>query len=204
MTRSPRLCIVLLAAGRSTRMGGADKLLRPIGGKPLLADRLETALATGFDLHLALPPKDQRPARWEIAQGYALRTVVCDATPPGMGESLAAVFSSLDSGYDGALVMLADMPDLSSADLQTVADAFDPEKVTRGASATGQPGHPVLIPQRLFAQMAQLSGDRGAQVLLKQEEVTLIPLPDQHALTDLDTPADWSAYTARSSHQTDS
>ncbi|WP_424943038.1 nucleotidyltransferase family protein [Aliiroseovarius crassostreae] len=204
MTRSPHLCIVLLAAGRSTRMGGADKLLRPIGGKSLLEDRVETALSTGFDLHLTLPPKDQGPARWEIAKGYPLRTVDCDATPPGMGESLAAVFSSLDSAYDGALVMLADMPDLSSADLLTVADAFDPEKVTRGASAAGQPGHPVLIPQRLFAQMAQLSGDRGAQVLLKQEEVTLIPLPGQHALTDLDTPADWSAYTARLPHQTDS
>lgn len=202
MTRSPHFCIVLLAAGRSERMGGVDKLLLPIGGKPLLENRIEAALSTGFDLHLSLPPKDQYPARWEIAEEYALRAVAFEAAQPGMGESLAAVFSTLDQIYDGALVLLADMPDLTSADIQTVAGGFAPGKITRGASETGHPGHPVLIPQRLFAQMAQLSGDQGAQKLLKREEVALIPLPGQHALTDLDTPADWAAYRARGFNRT--
>jgi 2-C-methyl-D-erythritol 4-phosphate cytidylyltransferase len=37
MSATPRTGAVIVAAGSSTRMGGADKLLLPLGGRPLLA-----------------------------------------------------------------------------------------------------------------------------------------------------------------------
>lgn len=65
--------------------------------------------------------------------------------------------------------------------------------------ARGTPGHPVVLPRRLFPSLLELRGDQGARALLAQEEesLRLIPLPGANATTDLDTAEDWAAWRAR-------
>ncbi len=194
MNRAPNLCVVLMAAGQSRRMGGADKLLLSLNNIPLLADRLRTAQESGFDVLLALPPEHSAPQRWNVARSHSfpkLTITPCPDTHLGLGHSLSAAFSALNDRYDAALVVLADMPALTAADLRTVAAAFAPGRIARGQTSTGKPGHPVLIPRHLFPKMRGLTGDQGAQQILRQERVHLVPLPDHHAEADIDTPEDW-------------
>ncbi|MDA5094916.1 nucleotidyltransferase family protein [Aliiroseovarius sp. KMU-50] len=197
MKGSPHLCILLLAAGQSKRMGGADKLMLSIGGQPLLADRIETALATGLDLTVVLPQKKNAPHRWALIPNGNLNALPCLTAYLGMGEALATGFKSIGNSYDGVLVLLADMPDLTTLDIQEVARNYQHGSVVRGASQDGSPGHPVLIPKRLFNGMTALRGDQGAKDLLLREDIIKVPLPEHHALTDLDTPTDWANYKKR-------
>ena len=46
MTPEPSIAAVVLAAGRSTRMGAENKLLADIGGKPMVRRVVEAALAS--------------------------------------------------------------------------------------------------------------------------------------------------------------
>ncbi len=197
---NPALPVLVLAAGASRRMEGRDKLLEPVaGGAPLLAERVQAALATGQKVLVALPPPAQAPARHACLPAGA-QPVIVTATPPGMGASLAALVHALPRlvpEAQGALVLPADMPDLSTADLRRVIAAFDPACILRGASAGGRPGHPVLFPAGWFDRLATLAGDEGGRGLLKDAPVTLIRLPGDHALTDLDTPQAWAAWRAR-------
>lgn len=186
--------ILILAAGASARMAPRDKLLELVDGEPLVARSLRIALATGLPVTLALPP--DRPARWQAVAGMAGARVTVARAQDGMAESLKTGLAALHRAAP-VLLMLADLPELETADLLAVAGA-DPAFIQRGATEEGQPGHPVLLPAWLRPELDRLSGDEGARSLFRRhtDRLRLIALPGTRALTDLDTPEDWARWRA--------
>ncbi len=193
MTRIP---IILLAAGQSSRMGGADKLLQQVDGVPLLRRSAQTALAAG-PVTVALP---QRPhPRYQALDGLDVRRVPIPNAAEGMNASLRGVLAHIGPDATAVMVMLADLPDLTSNDLAEVLAAHNNNPdflIWRGATQSGKPGHPVVFDQSLFAALAQLTGDEGAQSVVRanKDRVFTVALPGSHALLDLDTPEDWAAW----------
>ncbi|WP_323042224.1 nucleotidyltransferase family protein [Gemmobacter sp.] len=193
MVRSD-VTILIAAAGGSTRMRGGDKLLEQVGGIPLLRRQGLAARASGARVVVTLPP--DRPARAEVLEGLGAEVAVLADAAEGMAASLR--HGARVAG--GALMVLpADMPEIDMADLRSMLAAHKaaPDAILRGAS-DGAPGHPVLFPADLRADLAQLTGDEGARSVLARHRgrVQLVPLPGRHALTDLDTPEDWAAWRA--------
>lgn len=188
--------ILLLAAGASARMGGADKLMLPVGGVPLLARSAQRAAATGAPVIVALPP--QAPARRRALEGLGLTLLDVPDAAEGMAASIRAGVAAAGAAA-GLALLPADMPDLTTEDLARLLAAFGraPDAVHRATAADGRPGHPVIFPRRLFPALARLAGDTGGRALLRDEAVRATALPGEHALTDLDTPEDWAAWRAR-------
>lgn len=187
--------ILILAAGASSRMGGRDKLLEVVQGLPLIARSVGVALATGVPVTIVLPP--DRPGRLAALAGLPVQVVVAECASEGMAESLKVGMAALPVRAP-VLLVLADLPELQTTDLAAVlaAGVAAPEMIHRGASATGQPGHPVLLPPWLRPEILELTGDQGARELLQRhrDKVRLVPLPGARAITDLDTPEDWDAW----------
>jgi CTP:molybdopterin cytidylyltransferase MocA len=98
------------------------------------------------------------------------------------------------------MILLADLPDLETADLVGMcsAAARAPDAIWRAQDAAGMPGHPVIFPARLFPALTQVTGDTGERDALRGETVHRYRLPGTRATTDLDTPAAWAAWRARS------
>lgn len=193
-----RVTILILAAGASSRMRGADKLLEPVGGRPLLAERAQAALAAGAPVVVALPVREVAPARWRAVEGLGVTSVAVDDAAAGMAASLRAGIEALPADTSAVLILLADMPEITPADMRALIDRADGQAILRGAGADGTPGHPVLFPRRDFAALAQVDGDQGAREVLGRERsrVRLVALPAAHALTDLDTPEDWARWNS--------
>lgn len=189
--------ILILAAGASTRMRGADKLLERLEDQPQIARIARAALATGLPVTVALPP--DRPARAAALAGLAVTPVIAADAAGGMAESLKSGLAALP-GDAAVLLLLADLPEITAEDLRAVlqAAATAPQLIHRGTAADGTPGHPVLFPPWARAEMAALQGDEGARGLLRRhaDRVRPVPLPGRHATTDLDTPEDWAAFRA--------
>jgi CTP:molybdopterin cytidylyltransferase MocA len=185
--------ILLLAAGASSRMRGADKLLEEVGGEPLLTVMARRAAKAGR-LRVTLPEGN-------AARAKALAGIDCDIVtlPAGcdQSQSLAAGVAGLSGPV---LVMLADMPEVTAHDLHLLLalSAQAPNAILRAADADGTPGNPVLFPAGLLPELQKIKGDKGARGLLKQHaaRVHLVPLQGKRALTDLDTPEDWAAWRA--------
>ena len=193
----PGLSVLILAAGRASRMRGADKLLRDVGGQPVLRHLAEQALGSGLPVFVALPQTDEQ--RRETLVGLPVEIVEVSDPSKGMSVSLATGIATLPRGVTGVVLMLADMPEVTSQDITDLATAFEDagsETVIRGADSKGQAGHPVILPARLFPLVRTLSGDSGARELLRHETVRLVTLPGRHATLDLDTPEDWAAWSA--------
>lgn len=191
--------ILIPAAGASSRMRGRDKLLETIDGVPLLARQVQAALATGAPVLVTLPLDDT--ARRKVLAGMETTLRAIDA-----GEGIAASLRAgagwaLERKARGLMILLADMPDITSDDIRRTAQDFDGSSVLRGTDIRGRPGHPVILPARLLPAMQALQGDTGAKDMLKSETIKTIPLPGYHATTDLDTPEAWADWRR---HGTDS
>lgn len=190
--------IIILAAGASSRMRGRDKLLEDIDGEPLLRHQALRALAvTDAKVLIALPVSPH--PRYNVIDDLAVQTVPVPDAAEGMGASLRVAFASLPKDAPCAMLVLADLPDVTADDLAKVADAVDLSGDTliwRGATAQGAAGHPVVFHRALFPAFAELHGDIGAQGVVAQAKgrISLIPLGDDRARRDLDTPQEWEVW----------
>jgi len=190
------LAILIPAAGASARMGGRDKLLEEIDGVPLLRRSAARACATGATVIVVL--SCHHPDRLRMLDGLdVVRPDPIDATE-GMGASLRAGIAAVPQDATGAMILLADLPDLTTADLTRMIQLHDahPDQILRATASDGTPGHPVVFPARCFPDLAQVAGDEGAKSVLAGEPVLPVPLPGRHATTDLDTPEAWAAWRA--------
>ncbi len=202
MTSAPtsEIPIVLLAAGQSRRMRGGDKLLEEVGGRPLLRRQAEIACAvTSGPVLVALPPPPH--PRYQCLDALAVNRVPVPDAAEGMNASLRTAFAALPSDAPAAMMLLADLPELTEDDMNSIIQAHDKNKnylVWRGATTDGKPGHPIVFAAALFPAIAALQGDGGGREVVEQagDRVKLVTLPRQHARRDLDTPEDWAAWRA--------
>lgn len=199
--KGPKVAAVLLAAGAGRRMRGADKLLEPIGGVPLIAHAAgQLAAAKGIDqVHVVLPP--DRPERAAALDDPALHHVPAERASEGMGASLRAGISALDADTDAVVIALADMPEVTCADIEALVAAYDPDsgaEIIRALTEDGIPGHPVLFGRRFFEALADVTGDTGARDVLRAapEHIRDVTTRGSAAVTDLDTPEQWAAWRA--------
>jgi len=185
--------ILLLAAGASTRMRGADKLLQEVDGVALLRVMARRAAKAGR-LRVVLPDGN-------AARAACLVGIVCDIVLAPAGSDMSASLKAGTSGLSTpVLVVLADMPEVTAHDmhLMIALSRQAPKAILRAATGDGTPGNPVLFPANMLPELQAITGDKGARDLLKRHaaRVHLIPLPGRNALTDLDTPEDWAAWRA--------
>lgn len=190
--------IIILAAGASRRMGGEDKLMRPVDGVPLLRRVADRAARVGPVL-VALPPAPH-PRHGALA-GTDVTPVIVEDAAEGMNASLRCAVAALPDTAAAAMVLLADMPDLTEDDMRTVLQEVDPDGemlIWRGTTESGAPGHPVIFDRTLFPALLALRGDGGAQSVVRDNaaRTALIPLPGQNARCDLDTAQDWNRWAA--------
>ncbi|MFP7571654.1 NTP transferase domain-containing protein [Marivita sp. S2033] len=192
-----RVAIVIPAAGASRRMAGRDKLLEQVAGQPLLRLVTDRALSASDLVFVTLPSAQSRRA--DVLRGAQVRVIEVPDASDGMAASLRRAAHSLPGDVSGVLVLPADMPDITGADLRKILDVFhaaDCAFIVQATGADGTPGHPVVFPADLVPAFAGLTGDRGAKAIITANRARLVhvPLCGRRALTDLDTPEAWDAW----------
>lgn len=181
---------LLLAAGQSSRMAaGHHKLLAEFHGVPLVRRSAEAMLRSNLESVAVVT--GHRSSEIEAALcGLPFFSVFNKEFAQGMGTSLACGFRHKSlANFDGVLVMLADMPDITADHINELLVAFasGDSTVVRGSDGE-KPGHPVIMPAALFSHLRDLGGDQGAKDVLRQRlvPVQLIDIGFA-ALKDIDT-----------------
>ena len=186
-----RIAGLVLAAGRSTRMGGPNKLLEEINGRPLVRIVAEQALASRASPVIVVTGHQRERVERALA-GLPVTVVHNPDFADGLSTSLKAGIKAVPPDADGAIVTLGDMPQVSAKLIDRLIAAFDPE---RGAlvvipTIDGKRGNPVLWARRFFSDLLAVEGDIGARHLIAgyAEAVAEVAIEDAAALTDIDTP----------------
>lgn len=197
--RGARPHVLLLAAGRSSRMGGDHKLLREVDGQPLVRRTLARLEKAGFPIHVVVDPANA--ALVEALEGCGHEIVPAPDAAQGLSASLRAGLAALPEDAPAVIVALADMPEIDARHLQQLAAAHDPESgalIVAPVAPNGKRGNPVLFDRRYFEPLAQLTGDRGARALIDAEADAVVTVPaDAGVLVDLDTPEAWADWESR-------
>ncbi|HKM88131.1 MAG TPA: molybdopterin-binding/glycosyltransferase family 2 protein [Xanthobacteraceae bacterium] len=182
---------LVLAAGRSSRMGGPNKLLAEIGGRPLVRIVVETALASRARPVIVVTGHQSDRVVAALA-GLPVEFVHNADFADGLGTSLRAGIAALPAQADGVIVCLGDMPQVDAAMIDRLVGALAPDKGALIAVPTieGQRGNPVVWSRRFFVDLMAVEGDVGARHLIGRysEAVVEVPLTGTAALTDIDTP----------------
>jgi molybdenum cofactor cytidylyltransferase len=194
---SGRITAIVLAAGRSSRMGARNKLLEPIAGKPMIVLVAETALQSGAAPVIVVTGFEAPRIEAEMT---GLEVVVARnaAFDEGLSSSLKAGLSALPPDCDGALILLGDMPAVDGSVIGALMAAFGGRDAICVPVHKGRRGNPVLWGRNHFAEMTQLTGDFGAKSLmtLHADRVTEVEVGSESIFADIDTPEDLARVTA--------
>lgn len=187
--------VIVLAAGRATRMLGASKLTAELHGKPVVAHVVDAAAAAGLPSPLVVIG-DRGP---QVRAALAGRDVIFVLAPDyasGLSASLRCGLAAVPDDWQAAIVMLGDMPLVTPATLQALA-AIATLKAVGIPTWQGRRGNPVLWGRFHFPALAQLSGDSGGRGLLSFLPVTLVAADSDGILQDIDTPTALAALRAK-------
>ncbi len=193
---APRVGAIVLAAGASSRMG-SNKLLVEIDGKPMIRRVVEAVQASAAD-PLVVVTGNEADAIKTALDGRDVQFVHNPDFAHGLSTSLKRGLRALPDDCDAAVVVLGDMPDVTTALIERLIAAFDPAEGRAICVATrgGKRGNPVLFARRFFEEVESIEGDVGARGLIGSypELVCEIEAGCDAPLIDIDTAEDLAAY----------
>ena len=185
-----RVAAVVLAAGQGLRFG-SQKLLAPLGDRPLLQHALDAVNGSSLSPIVLVLGADADAVASGVRVGRA-RLVRNPDHATGQASSLKVGLRSLDTS-DAAVVVLGDQPNVTAA----LLDALVAAQRSSGAPAVvcaqdGRRSPPTLLHRDLWREVDGLQGDTGArEVLAHHPDVAVFEVADVLArLDDVDTPAD--------------
>ncbi|MFN0264068.1 NTP transferase domain-containing protein [Tepidamorphus sp. 3E244] len=181
---------VILAAGRSTRMGGPHKLLEDVGGMSLVRRCAQAVLASRAAPVVVVTGHRSGDVRAAL-DGLGVVFVENPDHAQGLSTSLAAGLKALPADVHGAAICLADMPGVDAALIDRLIETFSDggEAAIVVPTAEGKRGNPVIWGRRYFEALCQVSGDVGGKALIGENPAQVIEVDaGRDALRDVDTP----------------
>ena len=201
MTVGKDIHAVLLAAGRSERMGRNNKLLLNVDGIPLVrksainilnSNVASMTVVTGFDENKIV----------NALSGLNVNFVKNINFREGLSSSLKAGLASITPPPSAVIICLADMPKIQPEHINQLIENFDPLKGWEICIPTnnGKRGNPVLIGSRFFPYIFETSGDFGAKQVMKQhsDKIVEVEIGTSDIHFDIDTQDEYENFTTRS------
>lgn len=186
---------VLLAAGTSARMG-TNKLLLSVAGESVLRRAARRALAAGLSPLVVVLGHEAERTRREL-EGLDCQVVLNPRYEEGISSSRTAGLAALPLVTPAAVVILADMPRVSSEMIAALVarwrETGAPLVISQyGDTDDGAIAPPFLYDRALFPELLALSGGSCGQRVIKNhlDQAQIVSWPDT-ALADLDVPADY-------------
>jgi molybdenum cofactor cytidylyltransferase len=195
--RSGPVAAIVLAAGGSARMG-RNKLLFPLSDETVLRRAVRRATAAGFEPVVVVLGYEAGQAVAEL-DGLACQTIVNRDWEHGINRSLRTGLATLPAETSAAVVMLADMPLVTTEMLRTLVERWrDGTAPLVISDYEGVNAPPMLYGRPLFPELLAMEGEGcGKQVVRRHhKEAAAVAWPTA-ALADLDVPEDYERLQAR-------
>lgn len=190
-----RVGAVVLAAGRSARMGEPKQLLR-VGEETVLGRTLEKVRGARVEEIVLVLGHSAEEIRRDLPTAVldGLNIVVNQEYEAGMASSLREGLSAVSDEMDAALIVLADQPFVRSETIDRIIGRYrasDAEIVI--PCYDGRRGNPVLLDRSVFAEAMALQGDTGFRAIFGSHEADIerVDVDDSGVLLDIDDRADY-------------
>lgn len=186
------ICAVVLAAGRSRRMG-VQKLLLPFGSKTVIAHIVDQLTASTIDeVHIVVGCQGKRVSR-ELS-GRPVSIVNNPNYKSGMLSSVRCGLNAISQQCTEVLVALGDQPSVTTKLIDQMLQNFaSTEKQILVPLYDGRRGHPIIFSAFYHDEILTHYDDVGLRGLLHAHEGDICELPVETSgvLSDMDCPQDY-------------
>lgn len=186
---------VILAAGRSSRMGRPKALLSVnVSDNTFVAHLIQTAREAGLAPVFVIGSRNHQALADEVGRFGA--TLLTNEDPDrGQLSSIQTGLAAAEAvGASGIMVMPVDVPLLTVSVLRDVVAATGEAGVSIArATYRGRHGHPVLFTSAVFDELRTADPDVGARAVVRADPRRVRDVEvDQPGVTlDIDTPDDY-------------
>jgi molybdenum cofactor cytidylyltransferase len=198
---------ILLAAGASTRMGATKQLL-PVEKGTLLGRVVGEALSSDLDrmiLVLGYKANQIRKSLGNILAHPRLKTIENKRYEEGISTSIISGLSEVEETHDHVMILLGDMPAITSAHINLLLRRFLDSRLPIGAiRIEGERSHPVIFSRIFYPELKALRGDIGARTLFQKYPDRICFVEPEKYLDnrDIDTPEDYLEFQSSVSSKT--
>jgi len=187
---------IVLAAGKSTRMGRPKANLPLEGGDTFLSRIVRTfSVAAAGDVVVVLGHDADVIASVFAGTGVTARFVTNPDYETGQLSSLLMGLDAVDRpGVTAALITLVDVPLVNASTVRAVIDRYLRTRAPIVRPVRGhQHGHPVLIDRSLFDEIRRADPTSGAKVVVRAHASASgdVEVDDDGAFLDFDTAGEY-------------
>jgi len=184
---------MILAAGESKRMG-KPKLLLPFGEKTIIETVIDSVIQSKLDDVLVVLGAHREKIEKKI-KDFSIKIVVNPNFKNDMLSSVQCGFRALPEDVEASLVILGDQPEISSALINKIVEAY--KKSKKGIVLPvyrKNRGHPVLIDMKYQGEIEDLNPDLGLRNLVYKhaEDILEVEVTTPSILQDIDTIEDYN------------
>ena len=190
----PEICAIILAAGKSERMG-TNKLLLPFQGRPMINTVINRVMESGVD-HILVGLGAFRDSLLAAIGDLPVSCCYNANYEQGMFTSVQCGFRQLPPSSDAALVFLGDQPMIPGEVPRHMIGIYAGSgKGILIPVYGGKRGHPVLIDKKYAGILDALVPARGLRTLFENypEDIMEVEVTAPGILRDIDTKQDYVA-----------
>jgi len=185
---------IILAAGTSSRMSSANKLLLPYRNHTVIQEVVTQVSASTVD-DILIVTGYERERIDKVLAGYQssrISTIYNDDFAKGRAESIKRAIGHIAGTSDAALFMVADKPTVDRRLIDRAIERFrrDRPALLYVTTPTGR-GHPIIFSKKLFPELLALEGDRVGDDVVAKYANDAIKLTDEMPQIDIDTEDDY-------------
>jgi molybdenum cofactor cytidylyltransferase len=185
--------LIVLAAGKSTRMRGRNKLLIKINRKPMIRRVVESALSSKVDEVIVVLGWEAKKIS-DALTDLPCRFVVNKDYRRGQSSSVKAGLREMAAGTEAVLILPGDVAMIAPHSINKVIEAYNNRNdLIVVASYSGRPGHPILLSKDLFKEIEVIDeATFGLKSVLNRHksEVRMVETGSENVLRDVDTRED--------------
>jgi molybdenum cofactor cytidylyltransferase len=186
------IAVLVLAAGKSSRMNGI-KQLEKINNKTLLDITLEKLKNIFFDEIYCVLGANADKIKAEITSEN-IQFIENLNYEKGLSSSIVSgieYFKKETLNFDGIYILLADQPGIETAYLKSLLVLFKKHKDLIIASNYGNKlGVPAIFPKKYFPKLLLIKGDKGAKEFINQRKNEVVYPESSTNFFDIDTKED--------------
>ncbi len=185
--------IVILAAGKSARLGSPKQLLT-YKGKTLLRHTVDTALETGcpsvfvvLGAHSDLLRKELKDKPVIIVENTGWEEGMASSIRTGLENIMSTILRP-----HGVIFLVCDQPYITSSLLLSLLEKNQESgRPIVASSYENKTGGPAFFHKRFFPALMELKGDVGARKLISDNTEEVATVPFREGLIDIDTTDDY-------------
>lgn len=190
------MCIIVLAAGKSSRMG-KNKLLLKVNGKPLIRRVVDNALKSKVDQVIVVVGYE-KDRIIEALSGSNCRIVYNIEFEKGQSYSVKVGVQLVEEMAEAVLILPGDVALISSEAINKVIDDYRKSKAPIVVAAHGERmGHPILFDRTLLGEVKEIKEETfGLKALVSRyrSQIRRVDVGSQEVLIDIDTEEDFKKY----------